>query len=42
MKKYKINVCEEGAFKHEIIFESDAPDIDKILDKAKKKDIWTV
>ena len=37
MKKYKINVCEEIAFNHEIIFESDAPDIDKILDKAEKE-----
>ncbi|MFL0197329.1 hypothetical protein ACJDU8_17440 [Clostridium sp. WILCCON 0269] len=37
MKRYKINVSEEVAFNHEITFESDAPDIDKILDKAEKE-----
>lgn len=37
MKRYKVNVCEEVAFNHEIIFQSDAHDIDKILDKVEKE-----
>ena len=36
MKRYKIDVFEEIPFTHEVVFESDAVDIDKILDEAQK------
>lgn len=37
MKKYKINICETVPFNHTVIFESDALDIEKVLDKAEKE-----
>lgn len=36
MKRYRIDVFEEIPFTHEVVFESDAADIDKILDKAQR------
>jgi hypothetical protein len=36
LKRYKIDVFEEIPFTHEVVFESDAVDIDKILDEAQK------
>lgn len=37
MKKYRINICETVPFNHTVIFESDAPNIEKVLDKAEKE-----
>ncbi|MFU0784535.1 hypothetical protein [Clostridium sp.] len=37
MKKYRINICETVPFNHTVIFESDAPNIEKVLDKAEKR-----
>lgn len=35
MKRYRVDVFEEVSYNHSIIFESDAADIDKILEGTK-------